>query len=259
MPHALLQGKTALITGAAQGLGRALALQFAAEGAVLALFDKSKSVLDTVAALPDVGRPHYAFVLDITDYPAVEAALEHVRQDLGQFDILVNNAGIFYSGTLLTSTLDEWRKAMNVNLEAVYMFSKLVAPRMVAAQRGKIIHIASIAGFVSRGNVGAYNASKGGVMALTKSMAVELAPHNIAVNAVAPGMMRTSMLVSEEGQELESDAEFKATYLDGRRIPMGRIGEPAEIADTVVFLASDYCRYMTGQTLVVDGGLTSTF
>jgi NAD(P)-dependent dehydrogenase (short-subunit alcohol dehydrogenase family) len=257
MAHSLLKGKTALVTGAAQGLGRAIAMQFADEGATVALFDKSKRVMETCAELP--GDGHKPFVLDVTQYGAVKIALGALQDEWGRFDILVNNAGIFYGGTVLTSTLDEWQKVITVNLEAMFMFSKFVAERMVERKQGKIVNIASVAGFASRGNVGAYNASKGGVMALTVSMAVELAPHNIAVNAVAPGMMRTAMLTTEEGQDLAETEDFKRTYLDGKRIPMGRVGEPEEIAGTVVFLASDYCRYMTGQTLVVDGGMTSTF
>src|SRR5262249_22155283 len=154
--------KTALITGAGRGLGRALAMQFAAEGALLALFDKSASVLETATVLPVVSQLHCAFVVDITDYAAVEKALAEAWAHLQRFDILVNNAGIFFNGTLLTSSLDEWRQVVAVNLEAVYMFSKLVVPRMVAAQQGRIINVASIAGFASRGNVGSYNASKGG-------------------------------------------------------------------------------------------------
>jgi 3-oxoacyl-[acyl-carrier protein] reductase len=257
MAHALLKGRTALVTGAARGLGRAVAMMFAQEGATMALFDKSERVRETCKELE--GSEHKAFVVDVTDYPAVESALDPLWAEWGRFDSLVNNAGIFYGGTVLTSTLDEWQKVMNVNLEAMFMFSKFVAKRMVERHSGRIVNIASVAGFASRGNVGAYNASKGGVIALTKSMAVELAPHNIAVNAVAPGMMRTAMLTTEEGQELAETEDFKRTYLDGKRIPMRRVGEPEEIASTVLFLASDYCRYMTGQTLIVDGGMTSTF
>jgi NAD(P)-dependent dehydrogenase (short-subunit alcohol dehydrogenase family) len=138
------------------------------------------------------------------------------------------------------------------------MGSKLVAPHMVAQRSGCIIHIASIQGFASSGLCGPYNAAKGAIIAYTKSMAVELAPYNILVNAVAPGFMVTPMSVVN-GVDETTTPEFIELYIDKRKIPLGRSGMPEDVSGTVVFLASGYCRYMTGQLLVIDGGLMSTF
>ncbi len=260
MAHGLLSGYTAIITGAGQGLGRAIALEYAAEGATVALLERNAAALAAVdSALKDAGCSTRAFNLDVTDYVAVGQAINAIVQQTGRIDVLVNNAGIFRNDTILEDTLEDWRTVLTVNLEAVYMVSKLVVPHMVARHSGRIIHIASVAGFASRGNVGSYNASKGGVIALTKSMAVELAPYGIAVNAIAPGFMRTAMMQSEDGTDLTAADDFTALYINKRRIPMARAAEPEDVAGTAVFLASDYCRYMTGQVLVVDGGLTSTF
>jgi NAD(P)-dependent dehydrogenase (short-subunit alcohol dehydrogenase family) len=173
-------------------------------------------------------------------------------------DILVNNAAISLHGTILEDTLREWRRTLQVNLEAVYMGSKLVAPYMVNQAFGRIVSISSIQSFVTDGGVGAYAAAKAGIVALTKSMAVELAPHNITVNAIAPGFVRTPMSMVDGVDETATE-EFQNLYIRRRKIPMARAGLPEDMAGSAIFLASDYCRYMTGQLLVVDGGLTSTF
>ncbi|MCC7447607.1 MAG: SDR family oxidoreductase [Anaerolineae bacterium] len=260
MARNLLSGQTAIITGAGQGLGRAIALEYAAEGATVALLERNAdSLAEVESALKDAGCPALAFQVDVTDYAAVGQAVESIIKQTGRIDVLVNNAGIFRNGTILEDTLEDWRAVLTVNLEAVYMVSKLVAPHMVERRSGRIVHIASVAGFASRGSVGSYNASKGGVIALTKSMAIELAPHGIAVNAIAPGFMRTAMMRSDDGSDQTADENFTTLYINKRRIPMARAAEPEDVAGTAVFLASDYCRYMTGQVLVVDGGLTSTF
>jgi 3-oxoacyl-[acyl-carrier protein] reductase len=262
----LLTGQTAIITGAGQGLGQAIAMEFVAEGASVALFERNSVTLAETeatlrAAIPsqDRDRGLLAFSLDITNYAALRHAVEETIQQWGQIDILVNNAGIFRSGTLLEDTLEGWREVLTVNLEAVYMGSKFVAPQMVAQKRGRIINIASVAGLASRGQVGSYNASKGGVIALTKSLAVELAPYNILANAIAPGFMHTDMMRSDDGLDLTTAEDFVSLYVQKRRIPLARPAEPEDVAGTAVFLASDYCRYLTGQVLIVDGGLMSTF
>jgi len=259
MPHDLLKGRTAIITGAGQGLGRAIAREYAAEGAAVALIERNKDTLaETEQEIVATHGTVLSYPLDITDYTAYGAAIEDAAARWGHIDILVNNAAIVHYGTILEDTLEHWRQQINVNLEAVYMGSKMVAPHMVKQNFGRIISTASIQGFASSGSCGAYNAAKGGIIAFTKSMAVELAPYNIAVNAVAPGFMRTPMAFVNGVDETTTE-DFLEWYVRRRHVPMARTGLPEDDAGTFVFLASEYCRYMTGQLLVVDGGLTSTF
>ena len=228
------------------------------EGAVLALVERNADTLSETAALLEGPAPS-RHLLDVTDYKAYGRAVEDIRARHGRIDVLVNNAAINPSTrSILDDTLEEWRRTIAINLEAVYMGSKLVAPVMAAQKTGRIIHISSIQGFASSGLCGSYNAAKGAIIAYTKSMAVELAPHNILVNAVAPGFMVTPMSVVN-GIDETATPEFIDWYVDRRKIPLGRSGLPEDVSGTVVFLASDYCRYMTGQLLVVDGGLMSTF
>jgi NAD(P)-dependent dehydrogenase (short-subunit alcohol dehydrogenase family) len=256
----LLQGQVCIVTGAGQGLGRAIALEMSREGAFLALLDRNPATLAEVAEeiSARAGRCS-THCFDVTDYDAYARTVGEIRGTQGRIDVLVNNAAINPATTsILEDTLAEWRQTIAINLEAVYMGSKLVAPVMVAQKGGRIIHIASIQGFASSGLCGSYNAAKGAIIAYTKSMAVELAPHDILVNAVAPGFMVTPMSVVN-GIDETTTPDFVDWYVDRRKIPMGRSGLPEDVAGTVIFLASDYCRYMTGQLLVVDGGLMSTF
>ena len=256
----LLEGKVCLVTGAGQGLGRSVALEMAAEGAHAVLLERNAAALEAVAAEITKSGGHASFYpLDVTDYARYGDAVADTIAKRGRIDVLVNNAAINPPvRTILDDTLEDWRRTIAINLEAVYMGSKLVAPQMVRQGQGRIIHIASIQGYASSGGCGSYNAAKGGIIALTKSMAVELGPHNILVNAVAPGFMRTPMSVIG-GVDETTTPDFVEWYVERRKIPLGRAGLPEDIAGTVIFLASDYCRYMTGQVLTVDGGLMSTF
>ena len=259
MARGLLADRVALVTGAGQGLGRAIAREYAAEGAMVALLERDPVTLEeSLRLIGAEGGRAVGHALDITDYQAYEQAVEATVEQAGAVDILVNNAAIARYGTILEDSLEDWQAQITVNLEAVYMGSKLVARHMAARGFGRIISITSIQGFASSGEAGAYNASKGGIIAFTKSLAVELAPHGIAANAIAPGFMRTPMSVVHGIDETTTE-EFRAWYVDRRKVPMARTGLPEDVAGTAVFLASDYCRYMTGQTLIVDGGLTSTF
>lgn len=259
MGRGLLTGKVALITGAGQGLGRAIAREYADEGAIVALVDRAPDTLDeTARMIGDVGGRAITHVLDLTDHEAYRQAVAGVVTETGSIDVLVNNAAITRYGTILEDTLDDWRAQIAVDLEAVYVGCKLVVPHMVARGSGRIISITSIQGLASSGEVGAYNAAKGGIIAYTKSLAVELAPYGIAANAIAPGFMRTPMSFIDGIDETTTE-EFLTWYVGRRKVPMARTGLPEDVAGTAVFLASDYCRYMTGQTLIVDGGLTSTF
>ncbi|HVO04975.1 MAG TPA: SDR family oxidoreductase [Candidatus Cybelea sp.] len=256
----LLDGQVCIVTGAGQGLGRAVALEMAAEGAAVALLERNRDTVEQVVReIADAGGRAEAYALDVTDYGTYGRAVSDAAAKLGRIDVLVNNAAINPAPrTILEDTLEDWRRTIAINLEAVYMGSKLVAPHMVARKSGRIIHIASIQGFASSGEVGAYNAAKGGILALTKSMAVELGRYGILVNAVAPGFMSTPMSVINGVNETETP-EFIEWYVEKGKIPLRRTGYPEDVSGTVIFLASSYCRYMTGQLLVVDGGLMSTF
>ena len=255
----LLDGRVAMITGAGQGLGRAVALEFAVEGAAVALLEMNVDTVEAVRQeIEASGGEAKAYALDITDYNRYAQVVNEVLAWKGQIDVLVNNAAIALYGTILDDTLENWRKQIAVNLEAVYMGSKLVAPHMAARRYGRIISVASIQGFAASGEAGPYNAAKGGIIAYTKSMAVELGQYNILVNAVAPGFMRTPMSFVD-GVDETTTPEFIEWYVDKGKVPLRRTGLPEDVSGTIVFLASSYCRYMTGQLLVVDGGLMSTF
>ncbi len=256
----LLAGQVCMITGAGQGLGRSVALEMAGEGATVVLLERNPATLRAVEAeIAAAGGTARSFALDVTDYDSYGSAVGSVMREFGRIDALVNNAAINPPArTILQDTLEDWRRTIAINLESVYMGSKLVAPHMVERKSGRIIHIASIQGFAASGEVGAYNAAKGGIIALTKSMAVELGPYGILVNAVAPGFMSTPMSIINGVNETETP-EFLEWYVKKGKIPLRRTGYPEDVSGTVIFLASSYCRYMTGQLLVVDGGLMSTF
>ncbi len=256
----LLTGQVCMVSGAGQGLGRSVALEMASEGASVMLLERNPATLAEVAAEIAASRgTARTFQLDVTDYDAYGKAVDAVVKEFKRIDVLVNNAAINPPAlTILNDTLENWRRTIAINLESVFMGSKLVAPHMVSRKAGRIIHIASIQGFASSGEVGSYNAAKGAIIALTKSMAVELGPYNILVNSVAPGFMSTPMSVINGVNETETP-DFIEWYVTKGKIPLRRTGYPEDVSGTVIFLASKYCRYMTGQVLVVDGGLMSTF
>ncbi len=245
-----LTGRVALVTGASRGLGFAIARGLAQAGATVLLNGRKPAELDAAAAkLRAEGLAADVSVFDVTQRDAVRAAVDAVAAQHGQVDILVNNAGIQRRGPLVDFTARDWDDIVATNLTAPFIVSQAVLPGMIAARRGKIIHIASLMSELARPTVVPYTAAKGGVRQLTRGMAVELAPYGIQVNAIAPGYFATEM-----NRALIDNAEFNAWVC--KRTPAGRWGDPPEIAGLAVFLASSAADYMTGQMLVMDGGMS---
>ena len=242
-----LNGKVALVTGAARGIGRSIAERLADEGADLALCDLNVEWLaDTSAAVQAKGRRTAAFACDVSNAAAVEAVVDGTLQALGRLDVMVNNAGITKDGFVIRMSEKDWDAVLDVNLKGTFLFCKAVAKPMMRQKTGVIINIASIIGLIGNAGQCNYAASKAGVIALTKSLAKELASRNIRVNAVAPGF-----IVSKMTDALKQDVRDQ--MLAG--IPLGRFGQPEDVARAVVFLASEESAYVTGQVLSVNGGM----
>ncbi len=250
-----LDGRVALVTGAAQGIGAAIVRRFVSEGARVIGIDRNGAAL---ARLADTLPGLTPFAADIADHTALERGVAATIADHAQIDIVINNAGFQYTVPFLESTLEEWRRTQAVNLEAQYALCKLVVPHMIRAGYGRIVNVSSTQSIAVEPNVNAYAASKGGVGAFTRSLAVELAPHGIIVNALAPGAIQTPMAIINGVDGLQTE-DFQEWYVRRRKIPLGRPGAADEIAAVALFLASEECSYVTGHTLVADGGLTITF
>jgi len=242
-----LKDKVALITGGARGIGKAIALAFAKEGADIAVWDVNMQEAEkTCQDIQAMGRKSLAQAVDVTDYEKVEEAANKILDKFAKVDILVNNAGITKDNLLLRMTEAEWDAVLDVNLKGTFNCTKAVSKLMVKQRFGRIINIASIIGII--GNVGQsnYSASKAGIIALTKTTARELATRNINVNAVAPGFIQTEMTA-----KLPQGLKEKMRGA----IPAGRFGSPDDVAGVCLFLASEEAGYITGQTIVVDGGM----
>jgi gluconate 5-dehydrogenase len=245
-----LSGRVALVTGAYRGLGFSIARGLAQAGATVILNGRKPDELARAAkTLTDAGLKADVAVFDITDRAAIKAAVDAAIAKHGAIDILVNNAGIQRRGALADFPQKEWDEIIATNLTAPFVVSQAVLPGMIANKRGKIIHIASLMSELARPTVVPYTAAKGGVRQLTRGMAVELAPMGIQVNAIAPGYFATEM-----NRALIDNTEFNAWVC--KRTPAGRWGQPDELAGLAVFLASGASDYMTGQMLVVDGGMS---
>ena len=245
-----LSGKIALVTGAYRGLGFAIATGLARAGATVVLNARKADAVDEAAqALREQGLATDTSVFDVTDRAAVRAAVTAIQAAHGGVDILFNNAGIQRRGALVDFSQSDWDAVIATNLTAPFIVSQAVLPGMIANRRGKIVHIASLMSEMARPSVVPYTAAKGGVRQLTRGMAVELAPHNIQVNAIAPGYFATEM-----NRALLDNAEF--TSWVNKRTPAGRWGNPTEIAGLAVFLASSASDYVTGQMMIIDGGMS---
>jgi glucose 1-dehydrogenase len=232
-----------VVTGAGRGIGYAIAERFVQDGARVLLVDRDEKALRTAAV--NLGQPWMS--VDVSSRDSVEAMIQYALTELTEIDVLVNNAGIFRQTSLLEVSEQEFDEVLAVNLKSVLFGIQAIAPHMMARRSGAIVNIASIAATLASPGTAAYCASKAGVAQLTTAAAVELAPYGIRVNAVGPGTISTEMAVSAYG-----DAKANRTMLS--RVPMGRSGEPSEIAGVVAFLGGPDSSYMTGKILYVDGG-----
>ena len=248
-----LSGRVAVVTGGGSGLGLAIARGLARAGARVVINGRNRAKLDkAAAALAGEGLAVTVNAFDVTDEAAVNAGMAEIERAVGPVDILVNNAAVNIRKLFDEYTLDEWRTLQDANFNGPFLVTRAVVPGMKARRRGKIINICSLASDIGRPNIVAYAASKGGLKMMTRALAVELAPHNVQVNGIAPGFFKTEMNTA-----LIDNAEFSAWV--AKRTPAGRWGDPQEIAGAAVFLASPSTSYVTGHLLYVDGGFSAAY
>ena len=243
----LLDKKVAIVTGAAQGIGATIAERFAEEGANIAVVDINlEKALETAAIARDKGVTAEAFNINVSDTAGVKQGVTEIIGRFGRVDILVNNAGITRDGLLMTMSEQDWDLVIAVNLKSVFNYTKVVSRQMIKQKAGAIVNVSSVVGLMGNPGQINYSASKAGVIGATKSSAKELAARNIRVNAVAPGFTATEILVT-----------MPERILDGMRdrTPLGRLGDPRDIANAYLFLASDEASFVTGVVLRVDGGI----
>ena len=247
-----LKAKSALITGAASGIGRAIALTFAAEGASVAIADRDTTNGQSVAReIEQLGGSSVFVACDVTRADDCRKAVEQTAEAFGKLDLLVNNAGIIARRSVVELEEKDWDRVMDVNVKSVYLMSKHAIPVMRAGGGGSIINTSSGWGLVGGPDAAVYCASKGAVVLLTKAMAIDFGPDGIRVNCLCPGDTDTNMLREEARQLGEAEADVLAASASR---PLGRVGTPEDIARAALFLAADHSAYVTGTTLVVDGG-----
>ncbi|MDR1591714.1 MAG: 3-oxoacyl-[acyl-carrier-protein] reductase [Prevotellaceae bacterium] len=244
----LLEGKVAVITGAARGIGKAIALKFAAQGAAIAFTDivRNEAMSDTEAALVALGIKAKGYAANAANHADTLRVVDEIVADFGRIDILVNNAGITKDGALKRMTEEQWDAVITVNLKSVFNFTKAVQPVMWRQACGSVINLSSVVGVSGNANQCNYAASKAGIIGFTKSAAREMGVRGIRHNAIAPGFILTEMT-----SILPDDV--KAAWAE--KIPLRRGGTPDDVADVALFLASDMSSYLTGQTLLCDGGM----
>ncbi len=247
MTEGVLAGRTALVTGASRGIGKAIASALAGAGAKVAGTATSSDGASAISAyMKEANLDGVGYELDVTNGEACESVVKEIEKDLGAISILVNNAGITRDNLLMRMKDQEWDEIMDTNLKSVYRLSRLVARPMMKARFGRIINITSVVGFMGNAGQANYAAAKAGVEGFSKSMARELGSRNITVNCVAPGFIDTDMTRSLSDEQRDS--------LVGN-VPLGRLGSPQEVASAVLFLASEGASYVTGSTVHVNGGM----
>jgi 3-oxoacyl-[acyl-carrier protein] reductase len=242
-----LKDKVTLITGGAQGIGKEVALFFAHAGSNIAICDVNQEMLDATAKeIKALGRECIAIKADVTNASDVDDTVTKTLDKYQRIDILINNAGITRDNLLARMSEEDWDLVLSVNLKGVFLFSKAVAKTMMKQREGRIVNIASIIGLMGNAGQANYAASKGGVIAFTKTLAKELAKRNINVNAIAPGFIKTAM--TDKLKDEHKEAMLKM-------IPLARLGDPKDVAKAALFLSSEYAEYITGQVITVDGGM----
>jgi len=243
----LLANKVAVVTGAGRGIGRAVALAYARMGADVACVSRTEENSAKAAAeVEALGRRAWAVAVDVSDTAAVDAAAGKILDDAGRVDILVNNAGVTRDNLLMRMSEEEWDTVINTNLKGAFNFTKALTRPFIKQRSGRIINIASVIGLIGNAGQSNYAASKAALIGFTKSVAKELAPRGITVNAIAPGFIETDMTAALDDKVRES--------IIGN-VPLGRFGSPDDIAHAAVFLAMEPSGYITGQVLTVDGGM----
>ncbi|MHB9094761.1 MAG: 3-oxoacyl-[acyl-carrier-protein] reductase [Eubacteriales bacterium] len=243
----VLRGKIALVTGSARGIGKAIALTLAEKGADVAVVDLGREDAEGVAAeIRQLGRRALALSGNVANAQDVEEFVKKVSEEFGRIDILVNNAGITRDTLLMRMKEEDWDAVINVNLKGTFLCTKAVSRVMMKQRYGRIVNISSVIGLMGNAGQANYGASKAGILGLTKSVAREMGSRNVTVNAIAPGFIETSMtdVLSEN---------LKESMM--AQIPLGRLGSPQDVANTVAFLVSDEASYITGQTIAIDGGM----
>ena len=246
----LLDQRIALVTGAANGIGRAIVERFTAEGACVVAVDREE--------IPDLGEAVHPLRWDLSDIPALEGLVPEAEAAAGPIDVLVNNAGIFRPALAIDLDRESYNEVLAVNLHAPVFLASRAARGMTTRGYGRIVNITSIHGRFGEERSLAYDVAKGGLDQATRTLAIELSRHGVLVNAIAPGFVATRMSIVDGQDELESDW-FKTVYLEHGKLPMRRHARPAEIADQAAWLASERNTYVSGHVLTVDGGLTVTF